>query len=162
MDVCHHCDNPPCVNPDHLFVGTRLDNMLDAAAKGRVSPPPVVKGEDSHLSKLTAEQAAEARRLRRAGLGREELAARFGLSVSGITKVLSGASWPDLEESPVTERIYVRSNGAVTADDVREIRRRYAAGESQRQLAREYGVSHPTVHNIVHRKSWQAITEEPA
>lgn len=39
-EVGHHCDNPPCVRPDHLFVGTHADNMRDAQIKGRIPPPP--------------------------------------------------------------------------------------------------------------------------
>lgn len=40
MCICHHCDNPPCVRPDHLFIGTRKDNLHDAIRKGRWKPDP--------------------------------------------------------------------------------------------------------------------------
>lgn len=54
FDVCHHCDNPPCVRPLHLFVGTRSDNMLDARDKGRLRPfNPRFYGTANGRAKLT-------------------------------------------------------------------------------------------------------------
>ncbi len=52
MQVCHTCDNHPCVNPDHLFEGTNFDNMHDASVKGRIAKP---------LAKLTADQVRSIR-----------------------------------------------------------------------------------------------------
>lgn len=59
LHVLHKCDNPKCVNPDHLFLGTHLDNMRDMFAKNR---RPTARGENSGKSKLTDDQVREIRR----------------------------------------------------------------------------------------------------
>lgn len=95
MSVLHRCDNRRCVNPDHLFLGTRADNVRDCAAKGRMP-----RGERHHASKLTA-------------------------------------------------------------IDIIAIRHRCAKGEHQSSIAKEYGINQGTISEIVNRKLWVHVGEQP-
>jgi hypothetical protein len=88
--VCHHCDRPLCVRPEHLFLGTNDDNMRDMHEKGRGVLPPSV---------LSEREVVEIRRLYaqfEAGYGR--LARRFGVHVSTIAMVVNRKTWRHLKE----------------------------------------------------------------
>lgn len=80
LGVLHHCDNPPCCRPDHLFTGTNDENMKDAAAKARFP-----RGLDHHKGKFTEEQVREIRRLLTVGeMSQSEIGNKFGVSRSAI------------------------------------------------------------------------------
>lgn len=72
--LCHHCDNPRCVNFDHIFVGTQQENIADAMAKGRMSPPPSHLGRTRSPEARARYSAAAKKRWREGGK------AAFGLS----------------------------------------------------------------------------------
>jgi hypothetical protein len=95
--LCHRCDNPACVNPDHLFVGTPSDNARDRNAKGRAATR---KGRSNGRAILTPPQVLEARRLRASGGWTwPDLALRFGVSRSAIRLAVVGRNWSHLEEA---------------------------------------------------------------
>lgn len=108
VDLCvlHRCDNPPCVNPDHLFLGTRVENIADMVAKGRNA-----KG-DKHRSRKYPE------------------------------RLLRG------EDSP---------SARLSEMDVKSIRARVAAGESQYSVAAAFGIKQPYVSLVVNRKRWKHV-----
>lgn len=82
--ICHKCDNPPCVRPDHLFLGDAKSNMEDMARKGR---------NKTHFPvKLTIEQVREIRGLRPSA-PIAVLAARYGVSKATITQVVNRKIW---------------------------------------------------------------------
>lgn len=103
-EVCHKCDNPSCINPDHLFVGTRQDNIDDRERKGRN----VVKlGEEQARSKLTKKTVKDARWERAyKGTPFQQLADRYGVSKKTMQNAIKGVTWrcvPYMPEPPKEE-----------------------------------------------------------
>lgn len=106
MLVCHRCDNPVCVRPDHLFLGTHLDNMRDMWAKGRARPG-IKRGTEQSQAKLTDERVCEIRQKHKAGLGSyRSLAREYGVGETAIARIVRNERWrhvgadsPDLDFS---------------------------------------------------------------
>lgn len=95
--VCHHCDNPSCVNPDHLFLGTSSDNMLDAIRKGRYH---FTYGETNGRHKLNRIQVEE---IRTTTDPYRTIGERFGVTVSTVSAIKRHRIWKFLDavkESP--------------------------------------------------------------
>lgn len=92
--VCHRCDNPPCCNPAHLFLGTSKDNVQDAIVKGRPGfVPPVRHGEKNHATKLSADSVREIRARAAAGQRHREIGERFGVSDVTVSSIVRRKTW---------------------------------------------------------------------
>lgn len=86
--VCHHCDNPRCINPDHLFIGTRADNSADCKAKGRMP-----RGERQKNAKLTVSQVISMRIARERGITIARLAKQYGVGDSTVRRIVHRRKW---------------------------------------------------------------------
>ena len=94
--VLHRCDNPGCVRPDHLFLGTQADNMKDKAAKGRCgdnSRHHVPRGAGHCRSKVSEAQVSKMREARSGGAKLSELSARYSLSEATVSRICRRGSW---------------------------------------------------------------------
>lgn len=95
MMVCHRCDNPRCINPDHLWLGTCRDNLHDMVAKGRHRSG-VSKGSSNGSAKLSDADVAAIRAAPKVyGSGRR-LAAHFGVNEASICEIRAGRRWGHL------------------------------------------------------------------
>jgi hypothetical protein len=91
MVVMHTCDNPPCVNPNHLRMGTHRENSQDKIRKGRADSS---KGASHHSAVLDREKVLQIRQLSTSGgYSQQELAAMFGVKQNTISRTISRKTW---------------------------------------------------------------------
>jgi hypothetical protein len=95
--VMHSCDNPRCVNPDHLSIGTQRDNILDSIRKGRYNA--------FGIQKLDAVKVRAIRALAATGMRHKDIAAQFGVGRTTITGILNGATWSHLDRPFESEAV---------------------------------------------------------
>ena len=167
MMICHKCDNPPCCNPDHLFLGTHDDNTDDKVAKGRQ-----IRGSDIGNSLLTEEQVLEIRRIYGCGeMGQVALGKKFGVTQANINDIVLRHTWTHLPDDgsyaanlggKITKKDAAKGEShpqaKLTAEDVIQIRKLYAEGGiSQPKLAAQFQIHQAGISRILLRKTWTHV-----
>lgn len=144
MEVCHRCDNPACVNPAHLFLGSHADNMSDASAKGRMRAP---RGEACAASKITDAVAKEILSSEESGAA---IARRLGISKNVVSRVRRRQTWRHIhvELQQYNDGRHTR-RVKLSAEDVKQAQRWFAAGISQTEIARRLGVNSSSISRAV-------------
>lgn len=147
LNVLHHCDNPPCVRPDHLFVGTQGDNLRDAAAKRRLDT--VGKGRWTHCAAGHPYSDENTKRYR---------GWRYCLTCRRETRRRRRRQRRAVAAPTVDRRCGEQHHGhKLTVANVRRIRALAATGWSQRRLARLMGVSQPAIGQAINGRTWKRV-----
>lgn len=146
--ACHHCDNPGCVRPDHIFAGTMKDNILDAAKKGRLQ---AILDEDAVL---------EIRNRHASGETQTSLAEEFGVNLSTVNDVVNGRWWEHVGGPIRTEPVDMRGEGSprskLTRREVEEILT-VVGRRTDQEIADAYGVSRTAIWDIRSGRKWKHV-----
>lgn len=96
-DVCHRCDVRDCVNPSHLFCGTRSENIQDAKAKGRLRTTASRIGTAHHCAKLSDDNVREIKDALAAGQSKRTLSTLYGVTEPAIRSIATGKTWKHIK-----------------------------------------------------------------
>lgn len=151
-NICHKCDHPSCVNPEHLWLGTAMENQQDKHNKGRANAP---FGEQIPGAKLLEHQVLAIISDPRPA---SRISAEYGIAAGSVSDIKRRKSWAHLDapeavkhkrESPMKGR-----SDRVNADIVRDIRTSELSGKA---LAEKYQISPQMVCSIRKRRAWAHI-----
>lgn len=157
LQACHRCDNPKCINPAHIFLGTTKDNLVDAAKKNRTA-----HSERNSKAKLTSEQVVEICQRYENGERVRDLVAVFGVSKSMVYYVLGGEYWTRTERKIPKPRKTgtpgtMSPKAKLNDEKVRAIRMLRGQNDRLRELAIEYGVRFDTLVHIACGRGWSHV-----
>lgn len=141
--VCHKCDNPPCQNVKHMFLGTNADNVEDKVNKHRQ-----LKGEEFYNAKLTEEGVVRLFELNQQGLTHTQIEKVTGVPATTVCRVLRGEDWKHVQ---TPYRYLVKDNNSLPPDVVVNIFKRYFELRSMTRVADELGLGDGTVYSVLRR-----------
>lgn len=157
--IRHKCDNPSCINPDHLEPGTKADNSADMAERGRS-----LHGEKHHTAKLTEGDVLKI--LKDTVSSTSDLAGRFGVSDTNIKSIQRGKLWKRYIKTnglqhlvdKQCERKANRPRFKLSKKNIAEIIQNRT--DSHINLARKYGVDKKTINNLRLGKTWVNVIKD--
>jgi hypothetical protein len=153
MMVCHHCDNPKCCNPLHLFLGTALDNSNDKINKSR---QPDLSGEKCGHAKLSWNQVNNIREDWDTGkYTQQQLSNKYNIVPSGISSIICNKNWHD-PNYIIKKRKYIHKGSPILSDkQIKELRNKWNTGKyTRKQLSIIYNVCVSNIQSIIKNKTW--------
>jgi len=157
--VLHKCDNRSCVNPDHLFLGTNVDNMKDMVKKGRSKIfSEIHSGEGNIHAKLKEKNIEEIRKMCKSGkYTRSYIAEKFNISSNHVFRISHNLSWKDnnfkVADFKINRKGRNNGNSKLTDKQIDEIRDKYKTGNfTQKRLSEIYKVTEHHIQRITKNK----------
>ncbi|MBD1885062.1 HNH endonuclease [Microcoleus vaginatus] len=153
IDACHSCDRPSCINPEHLWGGTRSQNSLDASKKGRT------QGKSHPLSnaKLDWEKVGEIRQKLAAGERVKDVAHEYSVGRKTIHDIKYHVTWKEAGEEVPVPRTGGYLDRKLTFEQALEVRKRIRGRESISKIADDLGVSSSVIYDIKNNITYKGV-----